>query len=97
MSIYDKVLSNIEKWLIEWVYSFRHSPTGVRRISLPKPESLEAEIDDKFHHRLAVAWGLSHQSYNIGHYKVPSEIEDFSPLPRPERDIDTNYISKDMV
>ena len=97
MPIYHEVISGVEKWLIEWERSFVNSPTGVRLISLPKPEFLEAEIDNEFYHRLAVAWGLSYQSYNIGTYKLPSEIEDFSPLHRSVRDIDKDYVSKDMV
>ncbi len=97
MSIYDEVISGIERWLREWGQSLIHAPTGVRRIDLPKPEVLEATMDDKLYHRLAVAWGLSHQSYNIGTYKLPSEIEKFSPLHHSVRDIDKDYVSKDMV
>ena len=97
MSVYNEIVSNIEKWLIRWERSFIDSPKGVRRITLPKPESLEAEIDNELYHRLAVAWGLSYQSYNIGEYKVPSEIQNFPPRPRSEQDIYRNYVSKDMV
>ncbi len=97
MTIYKEVVSDIEKWLVGLVHWFRRSPTGVRRINLPKPKSLAAEIDDNFHHRLAVAYGLSHQSYNIGAYEVPGEIEDLPPSSPPKRDIDDNYVSKDMV
>ena len=62
---------------------------------MQKPESLEAEISNEIYHRLAVAWGLSHESFNIGTYVRPSKIDDIPTL--PVRDIEDAFISKDMV
>ena len=49
--------------------------------SLPKPEELEATVDEANYHRLAVAWGLSYPEYEIGSITRPSKIDD---VPRPK-------------
>lgn len=92
MQVYQDVVSDAGKWLQGWV----SSSDGVRRIQLPKPNSLDAEIDGKPYHRLAVAWGLSQASFNIGpdDYERPSGIPDVEPPPvrkKPE------FIGQDMV
>ena len=90
MQVYQDVVSDTGEWLQRWI----RSSDGVRRIQLPKPNFLDAEIDDKSYHRLAVAWGLSQASFNIGPYERPSEIDDIEPAPvrkKPE------YIGQDMV
>ena len=89
--MYQEAVSGVGKWLQQHI----RSSHGARLIRLPKPESLEAEIGDESYHRLAVAWGLSHESFNIGTYSRPSEIDD---IPPPKvRDFENAYISKDMV
>jgi len=91
MQIYQEVVSGVGEWLQQHV----RSSHGARLIRLPKPESLEAKIGDDSYHRLAVAWGLSHESFNIGTYSRPSEIDD---IPPPKvLNIEDAYISKDMV
>ena len=90
MTVYQSTIDRVQEWLRRFI----RSSEGVRRISLPKPSTLEAEINDSHYHRLAVAWGLSYQSFNIGEYDRPSEIEDIPPPPVREK---TYFISKDMV
>ena len=91
MPLYQEVVTGIDEWLLLHVSSSQ----GARRIPLPKPVSLDAEISDEQYHRLAVAWGLSLESFNLGTYSRPSEIED---IPKPVyRDIADAFISKDMV
>lgn len=72
MQAYQDVISSIDEWLRKYISSSQ----GARIVQLPKPESLEADIDNDLYHRLAVAWGLSHESFNIGKYVRPSEIDD---------------------
>jgi hypothetical protein len=91
IELYDGVIFHLEEWLKKYI----PSSEGLRRIRLPKPETLEADIDNDKYHRLAVAWGLSHESFNIGTYSRPSEIEDIPT--RNVRRHDENFISKDMV
>ena len=91
IDLYQQVIQGIEAW----VHRFIPSCPGIRVIPLPKPTSLEANINDADYHRLAVAWGLSHESFNIGTYERPSEINDVPP-PR-KADISEKFISKDMV
>ena len=91
MRLYQEVISCVHSWLPRYI----RSSHGIRRIDLPKPESLEAEINDDSYHRLAVAWGLSHLRFNIADYKRPSEIKDMSP--KKKRNTSDKFISKDMV
>ena len=72
MQVYQDVVSSVDEWLRKYISSSQ----GARIVQLPKPESLEADIDNNLYHRLAVAWGLSHESFNIGKYVRPSEIDD---------------------
>ena len=81
--------------LDEWFEKHISTCPGFWEIPLNKPSSLEANIGEEDYHRLAVAWGLSHESFDIGDYGRPSEIDDV-PSP-PIRDIEADYISKDMV
>lgn len=91
MQLYREVISRVHSWLPTYIQSSH----GIRRIDLPKPESLEAEVDDKSYHRLAVAWGLSHLRFNIATYSRPSEIQNVPP-PNKRNPYD-KFISKDMV
>ena len=92
IQMYKKTMSKVHYWLRD---KYIPSSDGIGRIELPKPESLEADIDDESYHRLAVAWGLSHESFNIGEYTRPDDIGD---IPPPESSSWRNaYISKDMV
>ena len=90
MQMYQDVVSDAGEWLQKWI----RGSDGVRRIQLPKQDSLDAEIDDKSYHRLAVAWGLSQASFNIGQYERPSEIDDIEP---PSVRKKPEYIGQDMV
>ena len=88
---YQNAVTKIDGWLKRFIPSC----PGVRLVSLLKPESLDADTDNETYHRLAVAWGLSHESFNIGTYDRPSEIPD---IPPPQvRNLGGRYISKDMV
>ena len=91
MQPYREVVRGVDEWLSKLIVSSH----GIRQINLPKPDSLEAQIDDNSYHRLAVAWGLSHDSFNIGTYSRPSEIGDIPPPKR--RNFYDAFISKDMV
>ena len=75
MQAYQEVVASVGEWLQQHI----RSSHGARLIRLPKPESLEADISAQSYHRLAVAWGLSHESFNIGTYSRPSEIDDIPP------------------
>lgn len=81
--------------LNDWIRSYVHSCQGVSIAELPKPESLEADIAEDAYHRLAVAWGLSQDSLNIGEYVRPSAIEDIARA--QPRDIGPAYVGKDQV
>jgi hypothetical protein len=63
---------------------------GIDRLPLPVPETLQAETND--YHRLAVAWGLSHPSFNIGTIVPLDQIPDTEPPKKREK---RNLISED--
>lgn len=53
---------------------------GVRQVSLPRPGDLVApEIDDVHWHRLAVAYGLSFDPFEISDIRPPEDIEPVRP------------------
>lgn len=89
MQIYRDVVDDAGQQLEKNLLSFQ----GISLKTLQKPESL-ADIGDGAYHRLAVAWGLSHGSFNIGEYDCPSEIEDIVP---PVRKAESQYIGKEQV
>jgi len=91
INLYEQVINGIEAWVQRAIPSC----PGIRVIPLPKPTSLEANISDADYHRLAVAWGLSHENFNIGTYDRPSEIDDIPP-PR-KIDITDRYIGSEMT
>lgn len=91
INLYQQVIQGVEGW----VRRFIPSCPGIRIIPLPKPKSFEANIKDSDYHRLAVAWGLSHEIFNIGNYDRPSEIDDIEP---PRRvDITDRYVGPEMT
>lgn len=91
IDLYEQEIQGIKAW----IHRFIPSCLGVRVIPLPKPTSLEANITDADYHRLAVAWGLSHESFNIGTYDRPSEIDD---VPRPRKvDISDRFVGPEMT
>lgn len=69
--LYKGVASEFESK--EWKF-------GVRHIPLPRPNDLEAPaIADAHWHRLAVAYGLSFDPFDIGGITPPGEIEPVPP------------------
>jgi len=70
---------------------------GFQWMELPKPSDLQAPgLDTHHYHRLAVAYGLSFSSLDIGRITPPGEIPNIAAnlgvLNVPSR-----YVSKDMV
>lgn len=66
---------------------------GLKIMSIEKPQPLEGDIRDDEYHRLAVAWGLSYPSVDIGEVTRPEEIEDVVKTSRATRT--THFVSKD--
>ncbi len=93
MRTYQEVVSDTGKWLSE---EYIKGSRGVQKLPLPMPESLEAEgVDEESFHRLAVAWGLSHEIVNIGGYRLPAGIRDIDP--RPVRNFEDNFIGPEQM
>ena len=66
---------------------------GLRVWTLSKPDNLEnPDVDSDTFKRLAVAYGLSFDSFDIGDIEPPSRIPDIPPLPnRDWRDPDAEF------
>ena len=91
MSLYREVLELAEKMLtrvILWA--------EFQQMALAKPSDLEAPGFECRYHRLAVAYGLSFSSLDIGHITPPREIPDISRN-LVVLDVPRRYVSKDMV
>jgi hypothetical protein len=73
-SPYQELPNQIEPWLKNYVGN-----RGIRLIELPKPGNLRADLENGQYHRLAVAWGLSQPSFDIGKITPPSKIDDIDP------------------
>lgn len=92
MPFYSRLIELISEGLPQRYSTCR----GIRTMSLAKPLNFEADgLSDAAYNRLAVAWGLSYESFNIGEVSRPSEIDDVAA---PERRASTQQeISKDVV
>lgn len=91
VEVYQEAISNVDPWLRRFVETCQ----GAKAVELPIPDSLDAQVDKETYHRLSVAWGLSHQSFNVGTYSRPQEIENTPRL--LAKDIGEKFVSKDMV
>ena len=73
-----------------------HSKPGRATFRLvPPPTSLATSCSRDSYHRLAVAWGLSFEEFELGDIRIPSEIDDIGR--RPTNDYQDKYIDKDQV
>ena len=88
--IHKHAVKELTDWFARYVVGAR-----LRFLSLESPENLEALTDPGDFHRLAVAAGLSHPTFDIGTLTPPSDIEDM-PGPRI-RNYDGALITKDQV
>jgi hypothetical protein len=76
-------------------YEEYYTPSVLRPVSVPMPITLEKDLSKDLFHRLAVAWGLSYPSIEIGNVYRPGDISDISP--KEVMDTTAGFISKDMV
>ena len=92
MPLYGEALESAAKMLTQGIIW-----AGFQRMALPKPSDLEAPgLDAHHYHRLAVAYGLSFSSLDIGRITPPGEIPDIAAnLVR--LNVTSRYVSKDMV
>ena len=69
---------------------------GIVDKTLPKPEDLKnSDLRAEIFDRLAVAYGLSFDSFDIGHIVPPAEINDVPP--RRPTDWQGRFVSKEQV
>ncbi len=74
LRIHQSLVDDLSEWLKE---SF--SVKGAKEIQIPKPDNLRGEMGKTNYQRLAVAWGLSQPSVDIGECISPKDIEDIDP------------------
>jgi hypothetical protein len=86
---HSKVVLTLTPWLK------RHTKNeGIRSIKLPQPAGLDLPYPMSDFGRLAVAWGLSFPSNEIGEFSLPTQIEKTPALQIAE---ERGLISKDQV
>jgi hypothetical protein len=71
--VFERLLDRLDEYVRKQVLG---SP-GIRRLLLPAPALADLRVGEQEYHRLAVAWGLSYDSFDIGEIARPSEIENF--------------------
>jgi hypothetical protein len=72
--VYKKIISESETILGNAIHF-----EGFKRINLPLPNDLEVlSLPPDLYHRLAVAYGLSHNPWSIGEIRPPSSIGDIT-------------------
>jgi hypothetical protein len=85
---YEAIARSIDDWARDL-----YQNEGVSLQQVPVPKSLKLETSE--YHRLAVAWGLSHQSFDIGEIIPADRIKDIDPPTK--RKWEDSFISKDQV
>jgi hypothetical protein len=88
LPFFRSLVDELDPWLKTYAGN-----EGVVFLPVAVPPTISSTTTE--HHRLAVAWGLSHQKLNIGEITPADQIEDIEP-PRPI-DWESGYISKDQV
>ena len=91
MDFFRSALEEINDWLI---YHTRND--GINLMLPPIPDSLTDSVNDEAQYNLlAVAWGLSHRSIDIGDIIPADQIKDVEPPPR--RDYKHKFVGKELV
>ncbi len=88
MSIFSTAVHELDYWL-----ESNTQNDGTKIVDITLPETLKREKAD--FKRIAVAWGLSHRSINIGEITPADKIPDEAPPTK--KDWEKNYVSKDQV
>jgi len=92
--VYAEVVRQMGTALAGTIQDFQ----GFKVLSIPKPETLQApNIAPDEYRRLAVAYGLSFSSDEIGEIIPESSIEDIEPFSPPEHDPDDRYIGPEKI
>jgi len=74
LKIHENLILDLTEWLKK-----NYGVVGAKEIKIPKPENLRGELGKTDYHRLAVAWGLSQPSIDIGECIPPDQTEDINP------------------
>ena len=85
---FRSLVEDLGGWLTSHVGS-----KGVTLLPLELPSSVSTAQSEQ--HRLAVAWGLSHQEFNIGEIIPADRVADIPP--RPCRTWEDQFVSKDQA
>ena len=88
--LHREIIESLGPWLR------RHTRNdGIRLLELPVPRAIDLPNPINDFRRMAVAWGLSYPSEDIGDIMTVSEIEDIPPP--AVVDVSGRFISKDQV
>lgn len=89
----DRFFLRIVEGLDPWLRKCRHN-NGIDLLDLTLPDTIS--VDKPEQDRLVVAWGLSHQEFNIGDVTAADKIPDVEPLPGIISS-NSQFVSKDQV
>lgn len=100
LKIHENLVNDLSEWLKK-----SYDVKGAKEMKIPRPENLRGELGKIDYQRLAVAWGLSQPSIDIGECISPDDIEDIDPkkpFGQPKDDVpwwrnEGRYIGKDQM
>ena len=88
--LHREIVESLGPWLRQHTRN-----EGIRLLELPVPKAIDLPDPINGFRRMAVAWGLSYPSTDIGGIMTPSEIEDIPPP--AVVDFSDRFVSKDEV
>jgi len=88
LPFFRSIVDDLDPWLKKHIGS-----EGAAFLPVMVPQTISSKTAE--HHRLAVAWGLSHPDFNIGEITPADQIPDIDP-PKSV-DWKSGFISKDQV
>lgn len=88
--LHREIVESLGPWLRQHTRN-----EGIRLLELPVPKAIDLPDPINGFRRMAVAWGLSYPSTDIGGIMTPSEIEDIPPP--AVVDFSDRFVSKDQV
>ena len=88
--LHKEIVNSLDPWLKKHAHN-----DGIRLLTLEVPDQIELPEPLEHFGRMAVAWGLSFPSSEIGEVEPMSKIDDMPPP--TVKDFDKLYISKDVT
>ncbi len=97
-NFYEQSIKGIDEMLKQHT-----NASGARIRPVPLPKNLATKCTPENYHRLAVAWGLSFQEFDVPEIDIPDHMDAILEPPEPKNSVrrrpkyEENFVSKDQV